>query len=201
MLRIYHTSVAGANVFSRDGSFEAADEAEGDGTAGEALQRQIFLAPAQTALTDAMLVSSVGAIEQIRVDHPIFDDAAYRILVIGSEKVKIIASGGLGTRDTTVERGYDGTTAAAHAAAASVINCYNYSSIVISRTGAQASLLTFAPDSGGSPGSFTSSLSPSAINYNASLTFWRKITIPASTTRARIVTALPSLAFTAVEAL
>ena len=196
MLRFYHTSVAGGNVISRGGSWAAYDEADLDGTDGEAGTRTLYLAPAQTALTDAIASHSADDVLNIRVDHPVFDHAGYSIILINSEKFQI--TGGFGTRELSVVAGYDSTTAAEHSAEDAVYCCYDYQGITIGRTGDQASWLTFA--AGASGGSFTSSLSPSNIDHDGSYTFRRKVTVPASTTKQRNQSATPTISFTAIEA-
>lgn len=202
MLRLYHTAVNGANALSYNGTWDAFDLAELDGTNGDTDERKLFLAPAQSVLTLAMAESTAGAIEVIRIDHPVFLSPSHRLLVIGSEKLRIVESGGFGERNLTVERGYDSTTAASHNIGDAVINCYNYQGITIGRTGANASRLTFAPDVAGSPGSYVASLSPATIAYNSSsYTFWRKVTVAAATSKARDMGALATISCLAKEAL
>lgn len=201
MLRLYHTAVSGANALSYNGTWDAFDLAELDGTNGGSDERKLFLAPARSVLTLALAASTAGAIEVIRIDHPVFISPSHRLLVVGAEKLRIIESGGFGERDLTVERGYDSTTAAAHNLGDAVINCYNYQGITLGRTGANASRLTLAPDVAGSPGSYAASLSPANIAYDGSSALWRKITVAAATAKTRDLAALPSISCSAVEAL
>ncbi|KKK64760.1 hypothetical protein LCGC14_2980970, partial [marine sediment metagenome] len=164
MLRLYHTAAAGGNILSRAGSWGAFDEAIVDGTSGESERRKLYLAPAQTALTDAIVAHSAGDIIEIRIDHPVFDSAGYPIIIIGTEKFLVIDGGGHGTRQLRVEAGRDSTTAVAHAAAAAVIQCYDYTGISIGRTGDNASRLTFSATESGS---YASSLARANIDHIA----------------------------------
>lgn len=201
MLRLYHTAVAGENVLSYNGAWNGYDLAEVDGTAGGNDSRQLFLAPAQTVLAEAMAAGTAGAIEVIRISHAVFQSLSHPLLLIGTEKLRIIEAGGFGTLALAVERGYDGTTAAAHLAGVSVINCYDYQGVAVGRSGANASRLTLAADVAGSPGAYGTSLSLGTIAHDGSYTLWRKITVAAATARARDLTALATLTFTAKEAL
>ncbi len=175
MLRIYETSVAGGNVLSQDGVMSQPDSSDYDGTAGEAVAKKLYLAPAQTTL----VYDIDDAQTQIEVTHAIFDDVNFLHIIIGSEPMEITS--GRGTKILEVIRG---DTPAAHSADDAVYNSYTYYGIKIEPTdeddGDDADLVTYAPDSAGSPGSYVSSLSPSDFTdpTSDSYTFWRKIEIP-----------------------
>lgn len=147
MLRIYETSVAGENVLSQDGAFTQPDEDDYDGSAGEAVEKKLFLAPAQTTL--AYDIDDVQT--QIEVSHAVFDNSNFPHIIIGSETMEI--TDGIDTTTLTVIRG---VSPAAHSADDAVYNAYSYYGITIQASDEEgtdeSSYITYAPDSGGSPG-------------------------------------------------
>jgi len=175
---VYETSVAGGNVTSQDGAFTAPDDSEYDGGAGEAVQKKLYLAPAQTTLAADIDDSQT----EIEVDHPVFDDELYTKIIIGSEKMTITA--GWGTTTLTVTRG---DTPAAASADDPVYYAYTYHNITIAASDESGTddtdMFRYAPDVAGSPGSYVTSLSPSVMTdpTSDSYTFWRRITVDAAT--------------------
>jgi len=196
MLRIYHTAVAGGNVLSVEGVFSAPDESNYEGRSGETVAKKLFIAPAQTTLVTGINSSAVDLV----IAHPIFFNTKYRKIIIDSEVMTIIA--GFGTTLLTVTRG---DSPASHAADAAIYAAYTYDSITLAASDEsgddESGWLTYAPDSGGSPGSYVSSLSPTSMTdpTSDSYTFWRKIIVPASTAATRNATLRHKLTYNATE--
>ena len=190
MLRLYHTAVSGANIISRGGGQESADESDYAGVSGEAVEKKLFVAPAQTNLAEAIDDSQT----EIEVDEAVFDTSLFPVIVCESEKMLITS--GFGTTTVTVTRGHNGTTAASHADDTVIINGYEYQTVEIDSADLvspdESGWVEYAPDSTGSPGSFAAGpiteseiAALASIDYNESVTFWRKITVPASTAATR----------------
>jgi len=183
MLRIWEGSIADANLVSRGGAHTQDDGDDYNGTDGEALEQKLILAPAQTTLAEDI----DDAQTEIEISAAVFDDIInypFIILVSGANSEIMTITAGQGTTTLTVTRGDSPISASA---GDSVFSAYTYSGITIQASDEsgddETSWFQYAPDVAGSPGSYGSSLSPS--NFTApttdSYTFWRKITVSAST--------------------
>ena len=180
MLKVYETSIAGANALSVNGAFTKPDDDDYNGKAGEAKEQKLVLAPAQTTLAED--IDDVQT--RIKINHAIFDDSDYPyIIVVSGENTEIMEiTDGSGTTTLEVTRGDSPISASADDP---VYNAYDYQIIKIQASDEEgsdeSSYVQYAPDSGGSPGSYVSSLSPANLSdpTSDSYTFWRKITIPA----------------------
>ena len=88
---------------SQGGVMSQPDDDDYDGTAGEAVEKKLFLAPAQTAL--AYDIDDVQT--QIEVSHAVFDDSNYPyIIVVSGEDTEIMEiTAGTGTKVYEVTRG------------------------------------------------------------------------------------------------
>lgn len=149
-----------------------------NGTDGESKDRQLYLANEQTTLASA--VDDVTTI--IPLAEARFTDGA--IIIIGSEQM-LIASGG-GTAELTVERGYAGTAAGNHSSGTKVYSGYNYSDLAVLPVdevgSSEAAWVKLASDQAGLDTAVEgASLVLGYKAHNATLSFWRRITVPAAT--------------------
>jgi len=180
MLLMWEGSITDANLLSRGGIHTQDDEDDYNGSAGEAKEKKLVLAPTQTTLA----VGIDASITTITVNAPVFDDTNHPVKIIDDEKVYV--TGGWGTNKYTVIRHWDGTTPTSHSSGAKIYDCYTYEDINIQASDESGSDETgwfaYAPDVSGSPGTYVSSLSPSDFTNpkTDSYTFWRRITVPAS---------------------
>ena len=194
-----HKEVDLTTMISRDGGQTAPDEeAAIDGGAGQAEEDPLWVAPEQTDLD--------GGIDDSQTDITLTAArfAATKYSIIRIEDELCLITGGHGTINLTVTRGYHGTTPAAHADGVAVISAYNYTSNQIDCTDNEGSdesgWMLYCDDSGGSPdGSWEAPHSIGNINYNQSLKIWRKVTVPASTAPGRKIDLEHNLTFTADE--
>lgn len=176
MLRVWESAITDANLVSQEGAHIQPDEDDFDGTSGEAKEKKLVLAPAQTTLA----VGISATIEEITVSAPVFDDPNHPVKIIDDEKVFV--TGGWGTNKYTVIRHWNGTTPTTHSSGAKIYDCYIYEEINIQASGDETGWFLYAPDVSGSPGTYVSSLSPSNFTNpkTDTYTFWRKITVPAN---------------------
>ncbi len=149
-----------------------------NGTDGESKDRQLYLANEQTTLA--------SAVDDVTTTIPLaearFTDGA--IIIIGSEQMQIV--GGGGTAELNVDRGYAGTTAGNHSSGTKVYSGYNYSDLSVEpvdEVGAsEAPWVRLAATQAGLDAAVAgASLALGNKNHNTTLSFWRRITVPAAT--------------------
>lgn len=149
-----------------------------NGTDGESKDRQLYLANEQTTLA--------SAVDDVTTTIPLaearFTDGA--IIIIGSEQMLIVSGGG--TAELTVERGYAGTTAGNHSSGTKVYSGYNYSDLTVLPVdevgSSEASWVKLASDQAGLESAVEGeSLALGSKAHNTTLSFWRRITVPAAT--------------------
>lgn len=149
-----------------------------NGTDGESKDRQLYLANEQTTLA--------SAIDDVTTTIPLaearFIDGG--IIIIDNEQM-IIVSGG-GTSELTVERGYAGTAVASHASGTKVYSGYNYSDLTLQPVdevdSSEASWVKLSADQAGLDAAIEGA--PLALPnkaHNTTLSFWRRIRVPAAT--------------------
>jgi len=161
-----------------EGTLQSPDSDVFNGTDGESKDRQLYLANEQTTLAAAV----DGAATTIPLSEARFTDG--QIIIVGSEQM-LIASGG-GTTSLTVERGYAGTTAGNHSSGTKVYSGYNYSDLTVQPVdevgSSEASWVKLASDQAGLDAAVAgASLTLGNKAHNTTLSFWRRITVPAAT--------------------
>ena len=164
MLR-YWKDVGLADMVSINATFvNPAQVADVNGDIGETKVIDLYLAIQQAVLA-ADIADTVST--TVTLDQPMFFDANYLVIVVGTEKMLI--TGGNGTDTLTVQRGYNGTTAATHTTGDRVYSAYNATEITITsvdNSGTDESgWLTFR-DYGS--GSYESPHAVADLAYNAS---------------------------------
>jgi hypothetical protein len=159
-----------------EGDLSNPDDDIYNGTDGESKDRELFIANEQTTL--AAGISAVGT--TLQTTDPRF--SLNQIIIVDNEQMRVTA--GAGTTTLTVTRGVNGTTAASHTASTRVYTAASYNSLgidVFDTSGSseaswyrlsktQAGLDTAVP--GGQ-------LTLGSKAHNATLSFWRRVTVPA----------------------
>jgi hypothetical protein len=161
-----------------EGTLLSPDSDVFNGTDGEAKDRQLYLANEQTTLASAINAT----VTTIPLADARFADG--EIIIIGSEQM-LIASGG-GTASLAVERGYAGTTATSHSTGTKVFSGYNYSGLAVQPVdnvgSSEASWVKLAANQAGLGAAVAGALLAVGDKaHNATLTIWRRITVPAGT--------------------
>lgn len=181
MLRVWEGSISDVNLVSREGIHTQDDEDDYNGSSGEAKEKKLVLAPAQTTLAEDIDDSQV----EIKISCPVFDDSnhPYIIVVSGENSEIMLITAGFGTNAPTVTRGDSPISASADDP---VYNAYTYANITIQASDESGSDETgwfaYAPDEEGSPGEYGASLEPDDFTDPTTddYIFWRKITAPES---------------------
>jgi hypothetical protein len=106
-----------------EGDLTNPDDDTYNGTDGEAKDKELFLANEQTVLASPLASGETS----LQLAEPRFSDG--EVIIIDSEQMRIQSGGG--TTTLGVERGYGGTTPAAHAADAPVYSGYDYTGLVV----------------------------------------------------------------------
>jgi len=154
------------------------DLAQIDGLAGGTADRQLYLANEQAALA-ADIDSAVTA---ITLSHAAFSDGD--IVIVDSEMMTVVSGGG--TTAITVARAALGTTAAAHLSGAVANVAFNYESLSITPTDAVDSDESTWCKLALSQGELDAAVAGAALplgnkTHNATLSFWRRYTVPPET--------------------
>lgn len=161
-----------------EGSMTSPDSDTYNGTDGESKDRELFLANEQTALASAVN----DATTTLQLAEARFTDG--ETIIIGSEQMLVVSGGG--TTQLTVERGYAGTTSGNHSSGTKVYSAYNYTGLLIQPiddTGpSEATWVRLAADQAG----LDSAVEGESLNlgdkaHNVTLSFWRRVTVPAGT--------------------
>ena len=161
-----------------EGDLSNPDQDVFNGTDGDSKDRQLFLANERATLAQALSIDDVV----LELTAPGFADT--ELIVIGAEQLRIVNGGG--TTSLTIERGYGGTQPAEHPAVALAYSAYDYSQIQVQVTDTadtdESSWVRLAASQehldSADPGA---SVDLGPKNYSASLSFWRRITVPAGT--------------------
>lgn len=149
-----------------------------DGLAGEQKDRQLYIANEQTTLATPAIASDTA----ITLSDARFADGD--ILIVDSEMMLIVSGGG--TTVITVQRAQSGTTAASHDAGARIYVAHNYKDLSVRPVDTQGTdespwcilALTQADLGTRSPGD---PLVLGSKGYVETLSFWRRIGVPAGT--------------------
>ncbi|SPD74401.1 conserved hypothetical protein [uncultured Desulfobacterium sp.] len=161
-----------------EGDLANPDDDTYNGTDGETKDKELFVANEQTTLASALASGETS----LQLSAPLSVDG--EIIIVDAEQMRILSGGG--TTVLAVERGYGGTTPAAHDAGAVVYSGYDYTGLVIEpvdvaggdESGWYALALTQAgldTAVGGAP------LNLGDKAHDATLSFWRRCTVPAGT--------------------
>jgi hypothetical protein len=150
-----------------------------DGSSGESKDRKLFIANEQTSLATA-----IDAVQsQITLFSPRFGDGD--VIVIGSEQIRIVSGGR--TTTPTVQRAIYGTESAAHAQGTKVYSACNYTGLIVESVDTSGTdesswcaLATTQEDLDTAvPGQ---ALVLGDKSFNSTISFWRRIAVPAGTT-------------------
>ncbi len=181
-VRIYESDPSSDNttLVSLEGSFGNPDEeANVDATGGDVKVATLYLATEQTTLS--------ADIDDTQTTIPLaearFVDASVPLIAIGNEVLGPITSGN-GTTSVVAARGYGGTTPAAHSSGDRVMLAYNLINVEVlpdDNSGSdESSYLTFSINGSDYFASLPApGTSLGLIAHDASLTFYRKLTVPA----------------------
>jgi len=154
------------------------DDDSYNGTDGESKDKELFLANEQTTLAVALASGETS----LQLSEPRFTDD--EVIIIDNEQMRILS--GAGTTTLGVERGYGGTTPAAHDAGATVYSGYDYTGLVIEPVDTAvgdesdwyALALTQAELDTATPGT---PLNLGDKPHNVTVSFWRRCTVPPGT--------------------
>lgn len=173
-------------LFSAEDSFtNPDDESDLDGDAGDSAVKKMYCAAVQTTLNGGI----DDVVTSVVITAAVFKFADCPVIKIDNEQMRVTAGLSPAGLTLTVTRGWNNTTPAAHLTGARVYMAYNGQNVTVSCrdneqviTGDESSRVTYCTDVAGSPsGSYAASLNMGSIAYNGSVTFHRKVTIPAST--------------------
>jgi len=161
-----------------EGTLQSPDSDVFNGTDGESKDKQLYLANEQTTLASAI----DGMTSTILLAEARFADG--QVIIIGAEQMHIVSGGG--TTELTVERGYAGTATGNHSSGTKVYSGYNYSDLTILPVdevgSSEASWVKLATNQAGLESAVTGA--PLALGnkvHNSTLSFWRRIIVPAGT--------------------
>lgn len=161
-----------------EGDLTNPDDDTYNGTDGESKDKELFLANEQSALASPLASGETS----LQLAEPRFTDG--EVIIVDAEQMRILSGGG--TTTLGVERGYGGTTAAAHNAGAVVYSGYDYTGLVLepvdtaggdesgwyALAATQADLDTAVP---GDP------LNLGDKPHDTTISFWRRCTVPPGT--------------------
>jgi hypothetical protein len=173
-------------LFSAEDSFtNPDDETDLNGDDGDNAVKKMYCAAVQTTLNGGIN----DVVTSVVITAAVFKWTDCPVIKIDDELMYVTAGLSPAGTTLTVTRGWNNTTAAAHLSGARVYMAYNGLNVTVSCrdneqviTGDESSRVTYCADSGGSPdGSYAASLNMGSIAYDSSVTFHRKVTIPAST--------------------
>lgn len=161
-----------------EGDLQSPDSDVFNGTDGESKDRQLYLANEQTALASDI----DGAVTTISLAEARFADG--EVIIINAEQMHITSGGG--TTELTVERGYSGTTADSHSPGTKVYSGYNYSDLTVLSVdevgSSEASWVKLGSDQAALESAVAgASHALGNKTHNATLSFWRRVTVPAGT--------------------
>lgn len=161
-----------------EGDLTNPDDDTYNGTDGEAKDKELFLANEQTVLASPLASGETS----LHLVEPRFTDG--EVIIIDNEQMRILSGGG--TTTLGIERGYGGTTPAAHADGSPVYSGYDYTGLVIEpvdNAGGDEStwyaLALTQPE-------LDAAISGSPLNlgdkaHDVTVSFWRRCTVPAGT--------------------
>lgn len=161
-----------------EGDMSSPDTDTFDGSTGESRDRRLFVANEQTALAQALdAVSS-----EVHLAAPRFADDD--VIIIGSEEMRVLSGGG--TTALTVQRAIYGTQPATHAQGATVYSAVNYTALALepvdtSGTDESDWCALSLTESGLDTAVPGEALALGDKAFNSTVSFWRRIAVPANT--------------------
>jgi hypothetical protein len=161
-----------------EGDLANPDEDTYNGTDGETKDKELFVANEQTTLASALASGETS----LQLSAPLSVDG--EIIIVDDEQMRILSGGG--TTVLAVERGYGGTTPTAHDPGAVVYSGYDYTGLVVEPVdiagGDESEWYALALTQAGldtAVGGAPLNLGDKA--HDATLSFWRRCTVPAGT--------------------
>lgn len=164
---------------SEGGSLSNPDSDSYNGTTGETKDKQLYVANEQTTVA----VGVDASVTTLTVADARFQNN--EAIIIEGEQMLITAGGGSTT--LTVQRGYNGTTAASHNPGLPVYSAYNYTSLVVQPVDTEMSgdetawVLLALSQSGLDAATPGATLTLGDKQYFETATFWRRVVVPAAT--------------------
>jgi len=166
---------------SDEGEYFLPDEEQDvDGDSGEVRITPLFLGIEQTKLSEDIDDQT----ETIKLDAPRFNYTQLKVIIIGTEKIKIGSGGGTNTL-TNCERGFRGTTPASHSKGDPVYLGYDIDNAKIEPVDTdtppdESGWFDYCLDDGeGNPdGNYSKTLNLGTISYNEKKAIHRRITVP-----------------------
>jgi len=161
-----------------EGDLANPDEDTYNGTDGETKDKELFVANEQTTLASALASGETS----LQLSAPLSVDG--EIIVVGDEQMRILSGGG--TTVLAVERGYGGTTPTVHDPGVVVYSGYDYTGLVIEPVdvagGDESEWYALALTQAG----LDTAVGGAPLNlgdkvHDATLSFWRRCTVPAGT--------------------
>jgi hypothetical protein len=161
-----------------EGDMTCPDSETLDGSAGEAKDRELFIANEQTTLFEAL----DAVISVIVLSAPRFTDG--EVIIIDSEEMRVLSGGG--TTTPTVQRAIYGTLPAVHAEGAKAFSACNYSGLSVGPVDTsgtdESSWCTLAATQGELDGATAGhALVLGDKSYNSTVSFFRRLSVPAGT--------------------
>ena len=161
-----------------EGDMTSPDTDTFDGSAGESRDRELFIANEQTTL--AVAIDAVQS--EIELSLPCFSDGD--VIIIDSEQMRVLTGGGSTT--PTVQRAIYGTLPVAHLAGAKAYTAYNFSELSVepvdtSGTDESSWCLVAATQEGLNTAVPDQAVALGNKPFNSTISFWRRITVPAGT--------------------
>lgn len=160
------------------GDLSNPDRDEFNGTSGETKDRELFLANEQTALAAALTSSGTT----LTLAKAAFSNGT--TLRIGSEEITVQSGGG--TTTLTVIRGVNNTTAAAHQSGDTVYTSFDSKDLTVTPIDSNGSdetswIALAATQAGLASATAGSELILGDKTYDQTLSFWRRVVVPAGT--------------------
>jgi len=161
-----------------EGDLTNPDDDTYNGTDGESKDKELFLANEQSALASPLASGETS----LQLAEPRFTDG--EVIIVDAEQMRILSGGG--TTTLGVERGYGGTTAAAHNAGAAVYSGYNYTGLVLEPVdtagGDESGWYALAP----TQADLDTAVPGGPLNlgdkpHDTTISFWRRCTVPPGT--------------------
>jgi len=161
-----------------EGDLTNPDDDTYNGTDGESKDKELFLANEQSALASPLASGETS----LQLAEPRFADG--EVIIVDAEQMRILSGGG--TTTLGVERGYGGTTAAAHNAGAAVYSGYDYTGLVLEPVdtagGDESGWYALAP----TQADLDTAVPGDPLNlgdkpHDTTISFWRRCTVPPGT--------------------
>lgn len=183
---VLYDNVGLTSMISSEGNISNPDdETDIDGDTGEEREKQLWAAVAQTTLNGGIDDSTTTVV----VTAAVFRWADARVIKVDDELMMVTAGYSPAGTSLTVVRGWNNTTAASHLTGAAVRLAYDCTDLEISCrdneqvvTGDESTWVEYCADNAGAPDeNWAATLDLGDLDYDESVTFWRRVTVPAET--------------------